>query len=77
MNLNPILSLSFSLTQISRLPLMLQFGTQVKYVPMEGTMSRILYLGLSFHLSKKERVTFGHFLKPNVLDSIKYKLKHK
>ena len=42
---------------------------------MEGSVSQIFDIGLSFYFYVKKRVTFGHFLK--LLDCIKQKLSPK
>ena len=46
-------------------------------VLLEGTVSQIFDLGLSFYFMLKKRVTFGHFLKLCFLDCIKQKLRPK
>ena len=53
------------------------FLTDVQNIHMEGTVSQIFDLGLSFYLIPKKRVTFVQFLKLNFLDFIKQKLRPK
>ena len=53
----------------------MKFVMVVHNIPLEGTMSQILDLGLSFYV--KKQVTFGHYLKLYFLDFIKKKLRPK
>ena len=54
--------------------LVIKLYTGVPYIPLEGTMSQIFYLGPGFHFMIKKRVTFGYFLKLYFQDFIKLKL---
>ena len=53
----------------------MQFCIVGQKVVLEGTVSQIFDLGLSFYFYVKKRVTFGHFLKLSFLDCIKQNLR--
>ena len=55
----------------------MQFCIVGHKILLEGSVSQIFDLGLSFYFMLKKRVTFGHFLKLFFLDCIKQKLKPK
>ena len=56
---------------------LLKFSTDVKNILMERSMSQIFYVGFSFCFISKKRATFGHFLKLNLINLIKQKLRPK
>ena len=51
--------------------MLIKFYTGVKHILLEGTVSQIFDLGLSFLFYAKKRVTFDHFSKLYFLDFIK------
>ena len=65
MNLKPFLSLLFFEHGISFTILCVFYE-----VPLEGSISLFLFLGLSFYFVTKKGVTFGYFLKHFFLDCI-------
>ena len=52
----------------------IKFSTEINNIHMQGTMSQIFYLGLSFFFYIKKRVTFSDFFKHHFLHYIKKEL---